>query len=140
MDYQRFLDAQEPVFDQVLKELRAGNKTSHWMWFIFPQLRDLGRSSTARFYGIENLSEAALYLAHPVLGQRLKQCTQIMLDHKGTSAQDILHDPDYLKFRSCMTLFKFADPEASIFQAALDAFYRGLPDEMTVQLLNRIAK
>ncbi len=140
MDYQRFLDAQEPVYEQVLKELRAGNKTSHWMWFIFPQLRDLGRSATARFYGIETLTVAALYLAHPILGSRLKQCTQIMLGHQGKSAQDILHDPDYLKFRSCMTLFKLADPEEPIFQVALDAFYRGLPDDMTVQLLNRMAK
>jgi uncharacterized protein (DUF1810 family) len=140
MDYQRFLDAQEPVYNQVLKELGAGNKTSHWMWFIFPQLRDLGRSSTARFYGIENRGDAVLYLAHPVLGPRLKQCTHIMVEQKGQSAQDILHDPDYLKFRSCMTLFKFADPEEPLFQEALDAFYRGLPDDMTVQLLNRKAK
>jgi uncharacterized protein (DUF1810 family) len=140
MDYQRFLDAQEPVYEHVLKELRAGNKTSHWMWFIFPQLRDLGRSATARFYGIENRTDAALYLAHSVLGSRLKQCTQIMLGHQSRSAQDILHDPDYLKFRSCMTLFKFADPEEPIFQAALDAFYRGQSDDMTVQLLNRMAK
>jgi uncharacterized protein (DUF1810 family) len=140
MDYQRFLDAQEPVYEQVLRELRAGNKTSHWMWFIFPQLRDLGRSSTARFYGIENRTEAMQYLAHPVLGPRLKQCTQIMLTHKGRPAQDILHDPDYLKFRSCMTLFQLADPTEPIFQQALGAFYRGLPDDMTEQLLNRMAK
>jgi len=140
MDYQRFLDAQEPVYGQVVKELRAGNKTSHWMWFIFPQLRDLGRSATARLYGIENRTDAMLYMAHPVLGPRLKQCTQLMLGHRGRSAQGILHDPDYLKFRSCMTLFKLADPEEAMFQEALDAFYRGLADDMTVQLLNRMAK
>jgi len=140
MDFQRFLDAQEPVYEQVLRELRAGNKTSHWMWFIFPQLRDLGRSSTARFYGIENRTDAMQYLAHPVLGPRLKQCAQIMLTHKGRSAQDILHDPDYLKFRSCMTLFQLADPTEPIFKETLDAFYRGLPDDMTEQLLNRMAK
>jgi uncharacterized protein (DUF1810 family) len=140
MDCQRFLDAQEPVFEQVLKELRAGNKTSHWMWFIFPQLRDLGRSATARFYGLENRTDAVLYLSHPVLGPRLKQCTQIMVGHHGQAVQDILHSPDFLKFRSCMTLFQIADPEEPLFQAALDAFYRGQPDDMTVQLLNRMAK
>ena len=140
MNLQRFLDAQGPVYEQVLKELRAGKKRTHWMWFIFAQLRDLGRSATARFYGLANRSEAIEYLAHPVLGPRLKQCTQIMLTHQGCSAQDILHDPDYLKFRSCMTLFMLADPEEAIFKEALDAFYRGLPDDMTVQLLNRMAK
>lgn len=140
MDYQRFLDAQEPVYADVVRELRAGNKQSHWMWFVFPQLRDLGRSGTARFYGLENRTDAVLYLEHPVLGSRLKECTQLMLAYPDKTALEILHEPDHIKFRSCMTLFKLADPQESMFQTALDVFYKGLPDEMTVQLLNRMGK
>lgn len=138
MDAQRFIQAQNPVYAEVLDELRAGNKTTHWMWFIFPQLLDLGRSPTARYYGLADLTDAKLYLAHPVLGARLKECTTFLLQHRGQSVLEMLHKPDHLKFCSCMTLFKLADPTEPLFQAALDVFCRGEMDEMTVQLVNRM--
>ena len=138
MDYERFLKAQEPIYAQVLQELRAGNKASHWMWFIFPQLRDLGRSQAARFYGLQNLAEAKLYLKHPILGVRLKECTALVMQHHDKTALEILHHPDDLKFRSCMTLFKLADPQEPLFLAALDMFFRSNPDDMTIQLVNRM--
>jgi uncharacterized protein (DUF1810 family) len=138
MDYERFLKAQEPIYAQVLQELRAGNKASHWMWFIFPQLRDLGRSQAARFYGLQNLAEAKLYLKHPILGVRLKECTALVMQHHDKTALEILHHPDDLKFRSCMTLFKLADPQEPLFLAALDMFFRSNPDDMTIQLVKRM--
>lgn len=138
MDLQRFLAAQDPIYQGVLDELRAGKKTSHWMWFIFPQLKDLGRSSTALFYGLETIRDARAYLAHPVLGARLKECTALVLQHHDKSALDILHHPDNLKFRSCMTLFQLADPLEPVFQAALVQFFKGHADDMTIQLVNRM--
>jgi uncharacterized protein (DUF1810 family) len=135
MDYERFLKAQELVYAEVLQELRSGNKASHWMWFIFPQLRDLGRSQTARFYGLENLVEAKLYLKHPVLGVRLKECTALVMQHHDKTALEILHRPDDLKFRSCMTLFKLADPQEPLFLAALNMFFKNGTDDMTIQLV-----
>lgn len=140
MDFERFLKAQAPVYAEVQDELRQGDKTSHWMWFIFPQLKDLGRSDTARFYGIETLTDAQAYLSHPVLGARLKECTDLMLRHTSKTALEILHKPDDLKFRSCMTLFNLADPQVPQFQRALDAFFGGKPDEMTVALVNRMVR
>lgn len=137
-DIQRFVDAQAPVYPDVLDELRAGNKTTHWMWFIFPQLRALGRSQMARFYGLADLQEARQYLQHPVLGSRLKECTRLMLTHGDRTAQEILHKPDDIKFCSCMTLFKIADPNEPLFQEAIATLYVGYHDEMTVQLINRI--
>src|SRR5438552_18373980 len=112
-DLQRFLTAQEPVFETVLAELRAGGKRSHWMWFVFPQLAGLGRSSMARFYGISGIEEARAYLAHPLLGSRLDLCTRIVLASQSPSLHAIFGSPDDLKFRSCMTLFSLAtdDPE-----------------------------
>ena len=138
MDPQRFLKAQEPIYAGVLEELRSGNKTTHWMWFIFPQLRDLGRSSTALFYGLETIRDARAYLEHPVLGVRLKECTALVLQHHDKSALDILHHPDNLKFRSCMTLFQLADPQEPLFAAALNQFFKGSADDMTIQLVNRM--
>ena len=138
MDYERFLKAQNPVYQDVLRELRHGNKTSHWMWFIFPQLSDLGRSQTARYYGIENLTEARAFLAHRVLGTRLLECTSLMLQQQGRAALEILHTPDDLKFRSSMTLFMLADPHMPQFPNALNEFFGGKPDEMTVGLVNRM--
>lgn len=135
MDAQRFLGAQEPVYKQALQELRLGDKKSHWMWFVFPQLRTLGRSSTARFYGLDSVADAALYLAHPVLGDRLKTCTQAVLQHPGKSAHAIFHAPDDLKFRSCMTLFHLAAPQEPLFQAALAQFFGGEGDPLTLQWL-----
>lgn len=138
MSYDHFLKAQEPVYSTVLSELRAGDKESHWMWFIFPQLKALGRSSTALFYGLQDLNDARGYFSHPVLGARLKECTQLVLRHHDKSALDILHHPDNLKFRSCMTLFQVAAPQEPVFKQALDQFFPRDADAMTIQLLNRM--
>jgi len=110
---QRFLTAQAPTYDTVLAELRAGRKSSHWIWFIFPQIAGLGRSSTAQQFAIGSLDEAKTYLQHPTLGPRLRACTQLVLDVNGRSAEEILGYPDYLKFRSCMTLFLTAATDNS---------------------------
>ena len=120
---------------QVLQELCKGEKTSHWMWFVFPQLRSLGRSNTALFYGLDSVADAALYLAHPVLGERLKACTEAVLQHQDKSAHAIFHSPDDLKFRSCMTLFHLAAPQEPLFEAALAHFFGGKGDPMTLQRL-----
>jgi len=136
-DLERFVTAQEPVFQTVLTELRAGRKRSHWMWFVFPQLAGLGRSSTARFYGISSLDEACAYLAHPVLGSRLDLCTSIVLASESPSIHAILGSPDDLKFRSCMTLFSLAadDPD-NPFRQALDRWCGGRTDEQTLALID----
>lgn len=133
MDLQRFLDGQSPVMGTVMAELAAGAKRSHWIWFVFPQLAALGRSGTAKFYGIADLDEARAYLAHPVLGARLKTCTRAMLAHRNRSAHAILGSPDDLKFRSCMTLFALAAPEDPLFREALAVFHRGEADPLTLQ-------
>jgi len=133
---QRFADAQELVFPTALAELRAGRKQTHWIWFIFPQLRALGRSPTANFYGIASLEEARAYLDHPLLAGRLAQATDAVLSHRSRSAHDIFGSPDDLKFRSSMTLFHEAsDREAPHFQAALNRYFKGEPDERTLTLL-----
>jgi len=133
---QRFADAQAPVFDAVCAELRAGRKASHWMWFVFPQLRGLGRSAMASAYGIASLDEARAYLAHPLLGPRLRQCTQRVLDVDGRDAHAIFGSPDDLKFRSCMSLFAHVAGGRSVFDAALDRFFDGRPDPATLRLLD----
>ena len=131
-----FVTAQAPLFETVLAELRAGRKRTHWIWFIFPQLADLGQSSTARFYGISSLEEARAYLAHPVLGPRLDQCTRIVLGTKSPSLHAIFGSPDNLKFRSCMTLFSLAaDDSDDVFCRALDRWCDGQPDEQTLALI-----
>ena len=136
-DLERFVTAQEPVFETVLAELRAGRKRTHWMWFVFPQLAGLGRSSTARFYGISSIDEARAYLAHPVLGPRLDLCTRIVLASESPSLHAIFGSPDDLKFRSCMTLFSLAadDPD-NPFRQALDRWCGGQPDEQTLALID----
>lgn len=134
-ELQRFLDAQAPVYAQVCAELTAGAKSSHWMWFIFPQLRELGRSETARFYGIASLTEAQAYWQHPVLGLRLRQCVAALLVHRGKSALHILGSPDDLKLRSSLTLFAQAAPQEPLFTQALEQFYDGKPDPKTLTLL-----
>jgi uncharacterized protein (DUF1810 family) len=136
-DLERFVTAQASVFETVLAELRAARKRSHWMWFIFPQLAGLGRSSTARFYGIGSIDEAQAYLVHPVLGPRLDLCTGIVLASQSPSLHVIFGSPDDLKFRSCMTLFAVAadDPD-SPFRRALDRWCSGEPDEQTVALID----
>ena len=138
MQHDRFLAAQEPLFAHVLEELRAGDKKTHWMWFIFPQLKALGRSSTALFYGLNDLADARMYFSHPVLGARLKECTALVLQHHDKSALEILHHPDNLKFRSCMTLFQLAAPQEPLFAEALKVFFKGDADDMTIQLVNRM--
>ena len=133
-DLARFVTAQEKVIDTVRRELAAGAKRSHWMWFIFPQLRALGRSETAKFYGLAGLEEARAYLAHPVLGPRLLECVALVDHVEGKTALQILGSPDDLKFRSCLTLFAAIQP--SPFDAALEHYYAGVPDPLTLELLN----
>ena len=135
MDLDRFLAAQNPVLDQVRSELAAGRKRSHWMWFVFPQLRGLGQSDMAQHYGLASLAEARAYLAHPVLGKRLRDCTSLVNAVQGRSAEEILGGVDALKFRSCMTLFAAADPGEAVFRAALDRYYGGVDDPRTLALL-----
>jgi uncharacterized protein (DUF1810 family) len=134
---ERFVIAQEPVFKNVLAELTAARKRSHWMWFVFPQLRGLGTSSMADYYGIASLEEARAYLAHPLLGQRLDVCTRLVLASEGTSLVPILGSPDDMKFRSCMTLFARAtdDPDRP-FRLALDRWWAGQPDIRTLELID----
>lgn len=122
----RFVEAQEGAFDAALAELEEGDKRSHWMWFIFPQLGALGRSSTAKFYGIGGEEEARAYLAHPLLGPRLLRCVETLLRHRDRSAAGILDEVDAMKLRSCATLFLKAGGGPP-FQAILDAFYGGRP-------------
>jgi len=133
----RFVTAQAPVIESVLAELRAGRKRSHWMWFVFPQLSGLGRSSTARFYGIGSIDEARAYLAHPLLGPRLDLCTGIVLASESSSLHAIFGSPDDMKFRSCMTLFSLAmdDPD-NPFRQALDRWCGGRLDEQTLALID----
>ncbi len=132
---QRFVDAQDRVYDRVLSELRRGEKTTHWMWFIFPQLRGLGHSPTATMYGLSSREEAIAYLQHPILGQRLKECTVIVNEIEGRSLGEIFGYPDDLKFKSCMTLFAVAAPEESAFKDALEKYCGGKMDKRTVELL-----
>jgi uncharacterized protein (DUF1810 family) len=135
-DLGRFVQAQDPVFESVEAELHAGRKRSHWMWFVFPQLRDLGRSGTARFYGVTSLEEAKAYLAHPVLGPRLTVCTNLVLAVKNASLTQIFGTPDDLKFCSSMTLFALAAGDnTSIFGVALQRYCSGKHDEQTIELL-----
>jgi uncharacterized protein (DUF1810 family) len=132
---QRFVDAQEPVYPQVCAELAAGRKTTHWMWFIFPQHRELGRSATARYYGLASREEARAYWRHPVLGPRLKQCAELVLSVGGRTAQEIFGTPDELKLRSCMTLFADVAGEEPVFTRVLERYWGGRPDERTLALL-----
>jgi uncharacterized protein (DUF1810 family) len=134
-DLDRFVQAQAPMIERVQGELAAGRKTSHWMWFVFPQLKSLGRSSTARHYGLASLDEARAYWRHPVLGPRLQHCTTLVLAVPGRSAHEIFGSPDDLKFRSCCTLFERAAPEATVFAQALQRFYGGERDPLTLQAL-----
>ena len=131
-DLERFVEAQQPVYAQALAELKRGRKTSHWMWFIFPQIVGLGRSPMAQRYAINGRAEAEAYLAHSLLGARLLDCTQAMLAHLDRSAHAILGSPDDLKFQSSMTLFAAASKKGSVFNQALLQFYEGKPDQATL--------
>ncbi len=134
---QRFVDAQGPVYAGVLDELAAARKRSHWMWFIFPQLKGLGRSTLARHYGIDSIGEALAYWQHPVLGLRLKECTERILCAPVQSAHEIFGSPDDLKLRSCMTLFAEAAGEEPAFRQVLERFFDGKPDARTLALLRQ---
>ncbi len=134
-DLQRFVDAQAPHRDDVAAELAAGRKRTHWMWFVFPQLRGLGHSAMARHFGIASRAEAAAYLAHPVLGPRLRGDVAAVVAIAGRSAHAIFGSPDDLKLRSCLTLFRAIDGPGSVFERALAKFFDGQPDPMTLQLL-----
>ena len=137
-DLSRFLKAQEHDYERALGEIRAGRKRSHWMWYIFPQIQGLGFSSTAQYYAICDLQEAKDYLAHPVLGARLKEISSALLDLEGLSASEIFGYPDDLKLRSCMTLFRMADLNEPIFLEVLEKYYDGKPDSRTVELTARL--
>jgi uncharacterized protein (DUF1810 family) len=134
-DLARFVQAQDPVMAEVQRELRQGRKRSHWMWFVFPQLRELGRSATARHYGITSLAEAQAYAAHSLLGRRLVDCTTQVLAVPDRTVHAIFGSPDDLKFRSCMTLFIAAWPEQPVFDAALRQHFDNAADPRTLDLL-----
>lgn len=134
-DLQRFVDAQAQIYDRALAELRAGEKRSHWMWFVFPQLAGLGFSAMAQRYAISGLDEARAYLAHPVLGPRLLACTDAVLAVEGRTTHQIFGSPDDMKFRSSMTLFRAAAPEEPRFDRALERYYGGAADERTMARL-----
>ncbi|MEU8244230.1 DUF1810 domain-containing protein [Actinoplanes missouriensis] len=133
-DLERFVQAQDGVYEQALAEIVAGSKRTHWMWFVFPQIAGLGSSPTARQFAIRDLAEARDYLAHPVLGPRLVACATALLAHTGRSASQIFGYPDDMKLRSSMTLFARAAGDPAVFEQVLARFYDG-PDERTLQLL-----
>jgi uncharacterized protein (DUF1810 family) len=137
VDLERFVQAQDEggTFDRALGELRDGRKTSHWMWFVFPQVAGLGRSPTAQHFAVEGLDEARAYLAHPVLGPRLRQCCEALLGIETRTAVQVLGSTDAMKLRSSMTLFAQAAPDEPLFGQVLDRFYEGVPDSATDDLL-----
>jgi len=134
-DLDRFFTAQAPVIDAVLDELRAGRKRTHWMWFVFPQLRGLGHSQMAWHFGIASRDEAAAFLAHPVLGPRLRECVELVLAVRGRTAHEIFGSPDDLKLCSCLTLFAEVAGGDSVFDRALRQYFGGQPDPATLDLL-----
>jgi uncharacterized protein (DUF1810 family) len=136
MDLERFVSAQDSggMYQQAVTELRKGRKTSHWMWFIFPQIAGLGRSAMAQAYAISDLAQAQAYLRHPVLGQRLVECAEIVASHHGLTAEQIFGGIDSIKLRSSMTLFAHADPEQAIFREVIDQYFAG-PDPETERRL-----
>ena len=137
-DLQRFVTAQNPVYEQVCAELRNGRKESHWIWFIFPQLRGLGHSPVAKTFGIASREEAEAYLQHPVLGPRLRECTRFVNAVKRRSVNQIFGYPDDLKFRSSMTLFGNVTPDNQIFKDALEKYFGGEPDRLTLERLTNV--
>lgn len=134
-DLQRFVLAQDPVYTEVCAELAAGAKTSHWMWFVFPQLKALGHSATAQHFGIASRAEALAYWQHPVLGPRLKACSELVVAVEGRTALQIFGSTDQLKFRSCMTLFAQVAPQEPVFNQALAKYFGGEADARTLELL-----
>jgi uncharacterized protein (DUF1810 family) len=134
-DLQRFVDAQDPVFEQVCSELRQGRKQGHWMWFIFPQIRGLGQSGMSVRYAIASRREAEAYLEHSILGTRVRECARLVNLLEGRSIEQIFGCPDYLKFRSSMTLFASVAPETQIFRDALQKYFDGALDPLTLERL-----
>ncbi|MDQ6433032.1 DUF1810 domain-containing protein [Mesorhizobium sp. LHD-90] len=132
----RFVGAQAPVIDRALHELRQGRKTSHWMWFVFPQVAGLGMSAMSQKFAVRSVAEARAYLAHPLLGERLRECVEIVLEQEGNSAHAIFGSPDDTKLRSCLTLFAEASGE-EVFLRALDKYFDGEPDRETLRILER---
>lgn len=130
----RFIEAQNRDYDIALAEIRAGKKASHWMWYIFPQLKGLGRSSTSEYYGLSGIKEAQAYLSDPILKARLIEITDAVIAHKDKSAEEIFGGIDAKKLRSCMTLFSIAAPDIPIFEAVLEQFFHGVPDRNTLRL------
>ena len=135
-DLERFVTAQDPVWEEVCAELRAGHKRSHWMWFVFPQLASLGRSTMARHYGLSGLDEAKAYLAHPLLGERLRSACQLLLQQRpGSTAVGIFGATDAMKLRSCLTLFQAAAPQEALWGECLQRYYGGQGDDLTLAAL-----
>lgn len=130
--FEHFVEAQRPVIEAVLRELAEGRKASHWMWFVFPQIRGLGFSAMAQRYAVASVAEARAYLAHPVLGARLRQCVEILLDRMDLSAHEIFGSPDDLKLHSSLTLFAQAAPDEALFRRALERYFGGKPDPATL--------
>ena len=138
-DLRRFVEAQADTYDEALAELHSGHKVGHWIWWILPQLRGLGASANSDFYGIADLVEAKAYLAHPLLGSRLRAAVTAIVEHASRGADAVL-GPDAIKLRSCLTLFHLAAPQETLFTFALDALFAGEPDERTHLLLQHRAR
>jgi uncharacterized protein (DUF1810 family) len=134
-DLERFVEAQAPVYERVRSELHEGRKLSHWMWFVFPQIEGLGSSAMARRFAIGSREEAQAYLAHPVLGPRLRECTRLVNLVEGSTIAQIFGSPDDMKFRSSMTLFARVAPQIPVFGEALDKYFEGKPDSLTLERL-----
>lgn len=134
----RFEKAQDSVYKEVLAELKLGHKNQHWMWYIFPQIKGLGRSGMAQQFAIKTLEEARAYLEHPVLGLRVRECTQLLLNLEGLTAEQIFGHTDSLKFRSSMTLFMYAAKDNQIFKDALFKYFEGKPDQLTLNILKNL--
>jgi uncharacterized protein (DUF1810 family) len=132
---ERFVDAQAPVYERVRRELRTGRKESHWIWFVFPQIAGLGRSPTSARFALSTLEEASAYLAHPILGPRLRECASLALEVEERTAMEIFGPVDAMKFRSSMTLFAKASPEDDVFKQCLDKYFAGAPDPATLARL-----
>jgi uncharacterized protein (DUF1810 family) len=132
----RFLDAQNQVYLKALSEIKNGKKETHWMWYIFPQIKGLGASETSKYYAIKDLEEATAYLEHPILGKHLIEITEEVLKLNGKTATQIFGTPDDMKLRSCMTLFANVNNADPVFQKVLDNYFNGLPDDRTIQLIN----
>ena len=139
-DLSRFLSAQDQVYADVLAELKSGQKRTHWMWFVFPQIDGLGFSATTQYYAIKSLEEARQYLAHPVLGKRLRECAEAVLAVQGRNISEIFSYPDDLKLKSCLTLFAAITDQQDVFAKVLDQYYHGERDARTVQILVSLQK